>query len=102
MSGAMVMTDRMQSLPKGLENGVLIMEFESEMDVCDKILYYISHYKERIKMARRGREVALRQYRTFHRAEQVLFGREMSDCSLIGDGGTARLDSKCPWTEHTS
>ena len=30
VSGAMVMTDRMLSLPKGLENGVSIIEFQSE------------------------------------------------------------------------
>ena len=101
VSGAMVMTDRMLSLPKGLETGVSIVEFQSEEDLRDKILYYISHDKERMEIARRGREVAMREHRTFHRVEQVVFGREMSDCSWSG-GGSDPLYSQCPWTVHTS
>jgi spore maturation protein CgeB len=95
----MVMTDRMLSMPNGLEHGVSIIEFESEVDLWDKILYYVNHKEERIEIAKRGREVAMRQHRTFHRVKQVVFGSEMSNCSSP-DGGT-QLDMQCPWTVHT-
>jgi hypothetical protein len=52
--GAMVMTDCMLSMPNGLEHGVSIIEFESEVDLRDKILYYVNHKEERIEIAKRG------------------------------------------------
>lgn len=91
------MTDRMLSLPSGLENGTSIVEYTSAKDLREKILYYTSHEEERLDIATRGREVSMRQHRTFHRVEEIIFGRVISDCSKMSGGP----DSQCPWIVHT-
>ena len=96
VSGAMVMTDRMLSLPSGLQNGTSIVEFESAEDLRQKIMYYVSHSDERLDIARKGREVSMSQHRTFHRVEQVVFGKVVSDCSRT------RPESQCPWILHAN
>jgi len=103
VSGAMAMMDRMLSLPKGLEDGISIVEFDSKEDLRNKILYYTDHNQERIEIARQGREVSMSRHRTFHRVEQVVFGRQLTDCSLRrSDDSTSRMDSKCPWIVHAN
>jgi Glycosyl transferases group 1 len=82
VSGALVLTDRMLSLPRGLENGTSVVEYSSadELRLC--IEYYLEHETERVKIARRGRQVAMSQHRSWHRMEEVLFGRILSTCPL--------------------
>ena len=94
VSGAMVMTDRMLSLPEGLENGTSIVEFGSADDLRFKLLYYTQHSKERLKIASRGREVSMKRHRSWHRMEEIIFGRVVSDCSR------AQVGSHCPWIVH--
>lgn len=96
VSGAMVMTDKMLSLPRGLENGTSVVEFESAEDLRQQILHYIRHPKERIEIARRGREVAMTYHRTWHRIEEVVFGRPLSFCSNAASQGP------CPYIVHAS
>lgn len=94
ISGALVMTDRMLGMPAGLVNGTSILEFGSEADLEQKILYYLKHDSERKEIARLGREVAMTRHRTWHRIEDVIFGRIMSTCS------PNKPDSPCPWIVH--
>lgn len=96
VSGAMILTDRMLSLPHGLENGTSIVEYVSAGDLKSKILYYISHPKERLEIARKGREVAMMQHRTWHRMEEIIFGKPMYDCS------NAKPTSPCPYIVHAN
>lgn len=91
----MVMTDRMLSLPAGLQNGTSIVEFTSEEDLRSKILYYLAHDNERLSIAHEGRKVAMTRHRTWHRIEEVIFGDVMTRCS-------GRPDSKCPYIVHAS
>lgn len=96
VSGSMILTDRMLSLPHGLENGTSIVEYDSADDLKSKILYYIRHPDERIEIARKGREVAMKQHRTWHRVEEIIFGKPMSDCS------NATRESQCPFLIHAN
>jgi hypothetical protein len=96
MSGALVLTDRMLGIPDGLVNGTSIIEFATEEDLKQKILYYLAHKDERVAIAGRGREVAMTRHRTWHRIEDVIFGRIMSECSPDKPG------SPCPWIVHAN
>lgn len=96
VSGAMVMTDRMLSLPHGLENGTSVIEFDSAEDLRTKILYYSSHPEERLEIARKGREIAMTQHRTWHRIEEVIFGRAITGCA------NATRESLCPYVVHAN
>jgi hypothetical protein len=95
VSGAMVMTDRMLSLPSGLENGTSVVEYTSGDDLKSKLLYYLQHEEERIDIAREGRLVAMTRHRTWHRMEEIVFGRVVTDCASLG-----RDD--CPWIVHAN
>lgn len=96
MSGALVLTDRMLGMPEGLVNGTSIIEFATEEDLKQKILYYLANSDERRAIAGRGREVAMTRHRTWHRIEDVVFGRIMSECSPDKPG------SPCPWIVHAN
>lgn len=97
-SGAMVMTDRMLSLPAGLQNGTSIIEFTSGETLRSLIRYFVEHDDERLAIAARGREVSMAQHRTWHRIEEVIFGRILSSCN-----NTARRpDSPCPYIIHAN
>jgi hypothetical protein len=96
MSGALVLTDRMLGMPAGLVNGTSIIEFATEEDLKQKILYYLAHTDERVAIAGRGREVAMTRHRTWHRIEDVIFGQIMSECSPDKPG------SPCPWIVHAN
>lgn len=96
ISGAMVMTDRMLLLPQGLDNGTSVIEFDSADDLRSKIMYFTSHQEERLAIARKGREVSMNQHRSWHRIEEVIFGKAISGCSR------KKLASGCPWIVHAS
>jgi len=95
VSGSMVLMDRMLSLPAGLENGTSIVEFTSAQDLRSKALYYIHHQEERIEIARRGRSVAMSRHRTWHRIEEVIFGRSLTDCTV------EKSKTDCPYSVHS-
>jgi glycosyltransferase involved in cell wall biosynthesis len=96
ISGALVLTDRMLGMPQGLIDGTSIIEFGSEADLKEKILYYLAQPLERKEIARRGREVAMTRHRTWHRIEEVIFGGITSTCS------PDKPDSPCPWIVHAN
>jgi hypothetical protein len=96
MSGTLVLTDRMLGMPQGLVNGTSIIEFATEEDLKQKILYYLAHPDERVAIAGRGREVAMTRHRTWHRIEDVIFGQVMSECSPDKPG------SPCPYIVHAN
>mmetsp|Transcript_37641 Transcript_37641/g.76603 ORF Transcript_37641/g.76603 Transcript_37641/m.76603 type:complete len:484 (-) Transcript_37641:1655-3106(-) len=105
--GCMVLTDRMLSLPPGLQNGTHLIEFTSESDLRHLISYYLNHPAERLAIAGRGREVAMSQHRSWHRLEEIIFGRKVTDCSVSGIDRlgctTSRSAShQCPYTVHAS
>ncbi|GKY94812.1 hypothetical protein MPSEU_000446400 [Mayamaea pseudoterrestris] len=80
ISGAMVLCDRMLSLPEGLKNGTHLIEFESEADLIQKAMYYLHHDKERREIAHRGRRLSMARHRSWHRMEEIIFGRPLTVC----------------------
>lgn len=96
VSGSMVMTDRMLGIPAGLGNGTSLVEFESAHELEQQILYYLQYPDERLEIARQGRLVAMSRHRTWHRMEEIVFGRVVSGCS------GAETGSDCPWMVHAN
>jgi hypothetical protein len=95
VTGGLVLTDRMLSLPAGLVNGTNIIEFISQDDLRSKIRYYLLHPDERIEIARQGRLVAMSQHRSWHRIEEIIFDMPMTVCQKK-DG------SPCPFIVHAN
>lgn len=94
IGGAMVMTDRMLTLPAGLQNGTSIVEFDSAESLVSLISYYLRHSDERLEIARAARDVALRKHRSWHRMEEIIFGESLSNCSF------QHPNSPCPYVAH--
>jgi hypothetical protein len=80
ISGAMVIHDRILAMPLGLEDKVNIVFFDTLEELKQKVVYYLKHTRERLDIARRGRQLAMCQHRSWHRLEQVIFGRTISSC----------------------
>jgi len=81
-SGAMVLMDVMLSLPHSLQNGESVVFFESLEDLQQKALYYLKHEDERIAIARKGWEISMTKHRSWHRMEEMLFGRGVTDTRI--------------------
>jgi Glycosyl transferases group 1 len=94
ISGAMVMTDRMLSLPEGLQNGTSIVEFSSQQELGALIDYYLRHPEERVEIGGQGRLVAMSRHRSWHRMEEIIFGQRLTTCSNAAEPGT------CPFVVH--
>lgn len=95
VSGAMVMTDWMLALPKGLEHGQSIVMFNSIDDLREKIFYYLKNRNERLSIAREGRRISMDRHRAWHRIEEVIFGDSLTRC-------TGKAGSNCPYIVHTN
>jgi len=96
VAGAMVMTDRMLSLPPGLKDGVSVVEYASAEDLIDKLEYYLNNDSLRIEVARAGRHVAMSRHRSWHHMEEIVFGRPVTVCATTdGDDGSTN-NSRCP------
>jgi spore maturation protein CgeB len=80
VSGALVIHDRMLSIPPGLEENKNIVFFDTQEELKEKVLYYINHPDERLAIARRGRQLAMCQSRTWHRMEQIILGKTVTPC----------------------
>ena len=92
VSGAMVLCDRMLSMPSGLEHGRQLVEFTSAQDFAQKALFYLEHEEERCAIARAGRKLAMAQHRSWHRMEEIIFGRRLTVC--------ADNDDECIYSAH--
>ena len=77
VSGAMVMTDKMLSLPFGYQDGVSVVEYESSEDLLRKVAYYTdpTHASERLSVAREGRRLAMEGFRSWHVMEKLILGK---------------------------
>jgi Glycosyl transferases group 1 len=93
VSGALVMTDRMLSLPRGLKDGESVVEYTSIDDLQSKLNYYLTHRDERLAIAKRGRFVAMSNHRSWLHMEEIIFGSPVTLCS--GETGSA-----CPYIVH--
>lgn len=80
VSGAMIMTDSMLSLPDGYQDGISIVEYDSARDLKDKVTYYLQHTSERQSIAAKGRRLAMTKHRSWHRMEELIFGTILTNC----------------------
>lgn len=80
VSGAMVIHDRMLALPLGIKDNENIVMFDTMEELKNKVMYYLKNHKERLEIARRGRQLAMCHHRSWHRMEQVIFGRTVTSC----------------------
>mmetsp|Transcript_4242 Transcript_4242/g.10073 ORF Transcript_4242/g.10073 Transcript_4242/m.10073 type:complete len:571 (-) Transcript_4242:128-1840(-) len=80
-SGALVMTDAMVALPEGFVDGVNIVVYESPKQLKELIRYYLksSNKKKRLQIATRGYQLAMGRHRCWHRLEELLFGRPLTN-----------------------
>ena len=79
VSGAMVMTDVMLSMPSDFVDGESVVVYRDIDDLRTKIRYYLwENPTKRVEIATRGRRLALGRHRSWHRMEEVFFGRILS------------------------
>ncbi|GAX19467.1 hypothetical protein FisN_19Hh041 [Fistulifera solaris] len=73
VSGAMVMTDPMLTLPNELEHNVSVVVYHSLDDLVTKVQYYLEHEDERVAIAKTGYDIAMNQYRSWQLVERMVF-----------------------------
>jgi spore maturation protein CgeB len=80
VGGAMVMTDLMISLPEGLIDGDNIVMYRSKDNLRELLLHYLNPKQDEVRLAiaRKGYEVAMEQHRSYHRMEEVFYGKRLS------------------------
>lgn len=87
LSGAMVMTDQMLTLPDlGLKNGTSIVEFNTVESLVSLANYNLTHEDERQSIAREGRFIALSRHRSWHRMEKISLGSIVTECPTASSG----------------
>jgi hypothetical protein len=84
VGGAMVMTDQMISLPAGLVNSENVVMYRGLDNLKKLLLHYLDPEQDevRLRIARRGYEVAMKQHRSYHRMEEVFYGKRLSTSSI--------------------
>jgi len=100
VAGTMVMTDKMLSLPTGLQDGVSVVEYTSSEDLVAKLKYYLGHHENRVEIARNGRYVAMSRHRSWHHMEEIVFGSPATVCrNKPEEGGVGEFSkaSRCPY-----
>lgn len=74
ISGAMVMSDQALEFPWGVVHGETIVVYNDLYDMQEKVLYYLDHPDERLRIARAGRRLALDHHRVWHRYSDLILG----------------------------
>jgi Glycosyl transferases group 1 len=78
VSGAMVMTDVMLSIPRDFVDGESIVFYRNMDELQTKILYYLGNNKKRLSIAKMGWTIAMHRHRSWHRMEEILLGKILS------------------------
>jgi len=86
-SGALVMTDSMMALPEGFVNGKNIVVYDSPKHLKELIRYYLksANKAERLEIATNGYKLAMGRHRCWHRLEEVLFGKPLTNFNKPND-----------------
>jgi len=72
--GALVMTDPMHPLPYGIRHKEQVIVYQSVQELLQYIMFYLKQDKMRLKIARSGHEVAMREHRSGRWMERMIFG----------------------------
>ncbi|WP_376792588.1 glycosyltransferase [Thermoflexus sp.] len=71
--GALVLTDSVRNgLDELFEVGREIVVYQDDVDLLDKIAYYLAHDEEREAIARAGQQRTLREHTYLHRVQRML------------------------------
>ena len=73
-SGALIMSDQALAFPWGIVDTDTIVVYKTIQEMQDKILYYLDHPEERLRIAWARRDLALNHHRRWHRYEDLLLG----------------------------
>ena len=76
-SGALVFSDTMVG-PIADDLQPFVVFFDSAEHLDERIVYYLRNEGKRLEMARRGQNVALGRYRSWHALETLLFGKAIT------------------------
>jgi len=77
-AGAMVLADFMLAPPHGIVDGIHLRFFSSLQQLEKLTLYYLGHENQRKRIAESGWRVAMNRHRSWHRMEQIVFGRQLT------------------------
>jgi hypothetical protein len=79
-SGALVIADKALAMPNGLHDRKSIVLYDSALSLKEAIMYYLNpkNDKERLSIARRGWETAMGRHRSWHRVEEIIFGKPLT------------------------
>jgi hypothetical protein len=72
VSGAMVMTDSMLTLPNKLQENISIVIYHSLDELVAKAQYYLDHEDERVAVAKAGYDIAMNYHRSWHLVERMV------------------------------
>ena len=68
----------MLSLPDGYVDRENIVVYHSLAELQSLILYYLEHSEERLEIAKKGWDLAMKRHRTYHWMEELFFGKAKS------------------------
>lgn len=74
ISGAMVMSDQALAFPWGVVDHETVVVYKDFDELQQKVLYYLDHEDERLRIARAGRKLSLNHHRVWHRYNDLLLG----------------------------
>lgn len=97
-SGAMVIADKALAMPSGLVDRESIVLYDSAQSLKDAIFYYLNpkNDKERLSIARKGWETAMGRHRSWHRVEEILFGKPLTQADRPFESTPARQKRQIP------
>eukprot|EP00934_Nitzschia_sp_Nitz4_P007197 Nitzschia sp. Nitz4//scaffold3_size479765//127406//128890//NITZ4_000055-RA/size479765-processed-gene-0.66-mRNA-1//1//CDS//3329550623//7187//frame0 len=87
VSGALVIHDKMLAPPKGLCHGENIVFFETLRELELAVKFYLENQDQRLRIAKKGSELALGRHRSWHRVEELVFGYAYTNVSYERHGG---------------
>ena len=80
--GSLILHDAMVAPPKGLVQDETVVFFDSLDSLQGRVVHYLNNEAERNAVSRKGWEVAMGQHRSWHRMEELVFGRPVSSSDL--------------------
>ncbi len=83
--GALILHDSMVAPPKGFVDGETIVFFKSLRQLEERVLYYLEEDRQRKAIAKRGWELAMGRHRSWHRMEELIFGRPLTSVIVNAD-----------------
>jgi hypothetical protein len=76
--GALILHDSMVAPPKGLLDEKNIVFFDSLERLEERALHYLNNDEKRKAVARKGWDLAMGRHRSWHRMEELIFGRPLT------------------------